>query len=570
MKYVGFWILLNGMALMMTSCSSTGRAENPIRKEIAEASESGKTNEEIISDLLIEADLLELGIDMGLNESGIEAKKSEILNGKLNPILKSRECFMRASALGSTKAMVRLGKNFKNPKFKEYVLETKEMNIKESLNWFQKAWDRGNAESGYELATMMIFEQTQATNEENYKKAYDILEILVRRTEMKGPKSLLGFMYLKGLYLEKDLSKALKYAQQGYDDNDDFSISVLANVLFSKDGSVEDKKQAFLLNKRLALHGSPEHMVKIGLSYTQGEVVEQDIAEGLRWLIAVKSFGTQETIPLYETYKDLMDHWEKAITLEAWGKIEQGAKALVKDIKENNKNTNAPNKVSNTKTTTTEKRNNENIVAKQYGTGVIISKDGIIVTAAHVISGCQKIEICTNGKKVEGSILIIKEENDIALLKAKDGDYIPVPVKTNGQQELGSKVFTVGYPNIEIQGLSPKMTRGEISSKNGMADDPSCWQISVPIQKGNSGGGLFDENGNLIGIIVSKIDSLTSALKIGDSMQNVNYAVKAQYLGPLLKEKAGKLPTPNNNKLFTSDEEIVKKVTRSTVLIFGY
>ena len=302
---------------------------------------------------------------------------------------------------------------------------------------------------------------------------------------MKGPKSLLGFMYLKVLYLEKDLSKALKYAQQGYDDNDDFSISVLANVLFSKDGSVEDKKQAFVLNKRLALHGSPEHMVKIGLSYTQGEVVEQDIAEGLRWLIAVKAFGTRETIPLYETYKDLMDHWEKSITLEAWGKIEQGAKALVKNIKENNKNTNAPNKVSNTKTTTTEKRNNENKVAKQYGTGVIISKDGIIVTAAHVISGCQKIEICTNGKKVEGSVLIIKEENDIALLKAKDGDYIPVPVKTNGQQELGSKVFTVGYPNIEIQGLSPKMTRGEISSKNGMADDPSCWQISVPIQKGN-------------------------------------------------------------------------------------
>ena len=53
-------------------------------------------------------------------------------------------------------------------------------------------------------------------------------------------------------------------------------------------------------------------------------------------------------------------------------------------------------------------------------------------------------------------------------------------------------------------------------------------------------------------------------------MQNVNYAVKAKYLGPLLKEKAGKLPTPNNNKLFTSDEEIVKKVTSSTVLIFGY
>ena len=570
MKYAGFWILLNGIALMMTPYSSTVRAENPISKESTEASDSGKTNEEIISDLLIEADLLELGIDIGLNESGIEAKKSEILNGKLNPILKSRECLMRASALGSTKAMVRLGKNFKNPKIKEYVLESKEMNIKESLNWFQKAWDRGNAESGYELATMMIFEQTQATNEENYKKAYDILEILVRRTEMKGPKSLLGFMYLKGLYLEKDLSKALKYAQQGYDDNDDFSISVLANVLSSKDGSVEDKKQAFVLNKRLALHGSPEHMVKIGLSYTQGEVVEQDIAEGLRWLIALKSFGTRETIPLYETYKDLMDHWEKAITLEAWGKIEQGAKALVKDIKENNKNTNAPNKVSNTKTTTTEKRNNENKVAKQYGTGVIISKDGIIVTAAHVISGCQTIDICVNGKKVGGSILKVDKQNDIALLKAKDGDYMPVPVKCFGQQELGAKVFTVGYPNIEIQGLSPKMTRGEISSKNGMLDDPSCWQISVPIQKGNSGGGLFDENGNLIGIIVSKIDSLTSALEIGDSMQNVNYAVKAQYLGPLLKEKAGKLPTPNNNKLFTSDEEIVKKVTKSTVLIFGH
>jgi S1-C subfamily serine protease len=569
MKYAGFWILLSGIALMMTPYSSIGRAENPLPKEDSEASDSEGKKEELIENLLIEADLLESGVDVGLAGSGIKDEQNEILNGKSNLILKSRECLMRASALGCTKAMVWLGKNFKNPKFKEYVQWSNQQNIKESMDWFQKAWDHGRADGGYELAMMLIFEETQATKGEDYKKAYDILEILVRKTELKPPRSLLGVMYLKGLFLEKDISRALKYAEEGYDDNNEFSIAVLAEVRNSIDGSFENEKQAFALNKRLALRGSPEHMVHLGLSYLLGHGIERNIPEGLKWLVAVKSFGTQETIPRYETYKEMMGNWEKNMSIREWEEIEAKARNLVKDIKDNKRVDNSAKVITDKEKARTGKINTEGNVAKQYGTGVIISNDGVIVTAAHVVAGCQAIDICTNGKKVEGYVLMVNEDNDIALLKAKDGEYVPVPVKTNTQQELGSRVFTVGYPHIDIQGLSPKMTRGEISSKNGMADDPRCWQISVPIQKGNSGGGLFDENGNLIGIIVRKMDSVTSALEIGDSMQNVNYAVKAQYLTPLLQEKAVKLPVPHNSRLFTSDEEIVKKVTKSTVLIFG-
>ena len=64
---------------------------------------------------------------------------------------------------------------------------------------------------------------------------------------------------------------------------------------------------------------------------------------------------------------------------------------------------------------------------------------------------------------------------------------------------------TVGFPDIGLQGFAPKLAKGEIASLAGAADDPRYFQISLPVQPGNSGGALVDARGNVVGIVAAKL-----------------------------------------------------------------
>ncbi len=96
--------------------------------------------------------------------------------------------------------------------------------------------------------------------------------------------------------------------------------------------------------------------------------------------------------------------------------------------------------------------------------------------------------------------------NDLVLLKA-EGKFSQLPITASRKVNLGGTVATVGFPNIGLQGFSPKLAKGEIASLSGAADDPRYFQISVPVQPGNSGGALVDERGNVIGIVSAKLDA---------------------------------------------------------------
>jgi serine protease Do len=97
--------------------------------------------------------------------------------------------------------------------------------------------------------------------------------------------------------------------------------------------------------------------------------------------------------------------------------------------------------------------------------------------------------------------------------------------------ELGNTVFTIGYPNPVMQGLEPKYTDGRISSRAGMMDDEAFYQISVPVQPGNSGGPLIDmESGWAVGVITLRLDRTAD----GRTADNVSYALKGAVLHKFL------------------------------------
>lgn len=136
---------------------------------------------------------------------------------------------------------------------------------------------------------------------------------------------------------------------------------------------------------------------------------------------------------------------------------------------------------------------------------------------------------------------------------------------------LGSTVATVGFPNIELQGFAPKLAKGEIAALSGAQDDARNFQISVPVQPGNSGGALVDEHGNVVGIVSAKLSAKAAFATSGALPENVNYAVKSSYLLGLLEsvpDIAGRLKEPNGKD--ERFEDVVKSAEQAAVLVMVY
>jgi S1-C subfamily serine protease len=160
--------------------------------------------------------------------------------------------------------------------------------------------------------------------------------------------------------------------------------------------------------------------------------------------------------------------------------------------------------------------------------------------------------------------------NDLALLKA-NGKFSPLPIVASRAVKLGVTVATVGFPNIGLQGFAPKLTKGEISSLSGVQDDPRYFQISLPVQPGNSGGALVDERGNVVGIVAAKLNAGAALATSGALPENVNYAVKSSFLLSFL-ESVPAVSAKLKNAV-TADrkfEDVVKSAQDAAVLVLVY
>ncbi len=201
------------------------------------------------------------------------------------------------------------------------------------------------------------------------------------------------------------------------------------------------------------------------------------------------------------------------------------------------------------------------------GSGFFITPTGYLVTNAHVVESAQRIELRTKTGTVAASLVRLDRVNDLALLKA-DGEYMALPLSTGPALSLGTAVFTVGFPNPGLQGLEAKLTKGDISSLAGAHDDPRHYQISVPVQPGNSGGPLMDLRGNVVGVVLARLSDQAALKSSGALAQNVNYAVKIDYLNALLQsvpQAASQLARPGTVE--RSVEEAAKRAEAASALV---
>ena len=181
------------------------------------------------------------------------------------------------------------------------------------------------------------------------------------------------------------------------------------------------------------------------------------------------------------------------------------------------------------------------------GSGVIISSDGYILTCAHVVDGASSITVTIGDKDYTATLVGEDTTSDIAVIKIDADGLTPATVGNSDSLKVGQSVMAVGNPLGELGGT---VTGGMISALNrsvtiqgtSSTNTMSLIQMDASVSPGNSGGGLFNMNGELVGIVNAKSSSsdaeglgfaipINDAIKVAQQLLENGYVTGRPYLG---------------------------------------
>jgi S1-C subfamily serine protease len=199
------------------------------------------------------------------------------------------------------------------------------------------------------------------------------------------------------------------------------------------------------------------------------------------------------------------------------------------------------------------------------GTGFFTAPT-LIITNHHVVAGCTSVTLRrTDGSTTAGRVVDSNESLDLAGIRVTEANTAPLTLR-GGVVEVGETVVTFGFPLSGLLSDGGVATTGIVSALSGMRNDSSRIQITAPIQPGNSGGPLLDDRGQVVGVVVSKLNALRIADAIGDVPQNVNFAVSLQSLKTFLQATTTLRGTPSSATARPT-KDIVRAARTASVLV---
>ena len=424
------------------------------------------------------------------------------------------------------------------------------------------------------LAVILVLSAPQVGSGETQKR--QMAEVLAQaRTGDATAQAEAGVRYLLGDAVRRNYERALEWltmaASQGFSDANCW----LAWMYSQGWGVSKDEFEATRLYRSAAEGGSVSAQYSLGFRYAQGIGIAANSAEAIKWYTRASEQGNADAMmALGNMYRDgdgipvdltLAHVWFNLAALYAsddhkaeiyaterdglLGKIspQQLAKAQAMTTDWMRKHPRRPppdvqlTAVGDSKLiergqdvqASNEVRSGMPLELAATGSGFLVNRAGLAVTNAHVVHGCTAIFVEAGSKRWPVNILAEDNERDLAILGALRTQDLPLALRRSPIRE-GESILTLGYPLRGILSSSPNVTTGIVSASAGILNNPDEFQITAPVQPGNSGGPVVDENGNVLGVVSSKLDALKVAENIGDIPQNVNFAIKESVLARFL------------------------------------
>lgn len=360
----------------------------------------------------------------------------------------------------------------------------------------------------------------------------------------------IGVMYDYGKGVPQNFQSAAKWYRAAALQN--HVVAQYNYGIFLSEGKVaaEDGEDAMFWLHKAAVQGYADAQYKLGIMYAQSAAGQEQKTAAAEWLyqagINYLSSGDGNGVESATTALKAIDSGHH-LALELDARSAKNIQPSLEDIGESH--------------------------STSISTGTAWSvAAGYAVTNHHVIAGKSSVYLMNQkGEKTLATVVASDVEHDIALLSVGNGKLPPALFLAASNARLGASVFTIGFPRVDVMGKTPKLSLGIISSINGLSDDPTSYQISVPIQPGNSGGPLINMRGEVVGLITAMLGTVSSDNGEPQPLASINYALKADYVEALLRDLPDRSAMVEKSVVRDSDnlETLADKIQHSVMIVMA-
>lgn len=386
------------------------------------------------------------------------------------------------------------------------------------------------------------------------------LEYLRRAADMGVSASWesIGVAYWHGRGVEKDAAAAVPWLKKAAERGHMVAQNLYGAALWTGNGIAENRAEALKWFERAGEQGDAASLLNVAHACLNGLARSKDVEKALYYYLLAERQAKAQDKAKYAEYLEKArqqsspDQERRAGAQAALWKPQKGLVAVVEPPDAMAKEDASPQAPVPPRP------------KRSAGSGLVVNSGGVVLTNSHVVKSCRNIRVIQGdgGQPQAASVIARDEVNDLAALNTtlRPTDY--ARFREGPALRSGDDVVAVGFPLSSLLSREPNVTAGVISAMNGLRGDKRHYQITAPIQRGNSGGPVADLGGNVIAVVVSTLNAVKVADTAGAIPQNVNFAIKGELARKFLTDNRIEFSThaPDRAMSVADVGDIVRKV----------